>query len=51
LVLSALAYLFILTRYLSTPKNFWCGVGTDAPPDPALAAESHRLWPWVRHEV
>jgi len=51
LVLSALAYLFILTRYLRTQKNFWCDVGTDAPPDPALAGESHRLLQLVRHEV
>ena len=51
LVLSALAYLFILTRYLRTQKNFWCDVGTDAPPDPALAGESHRLLQLLRHEV
>jgi len=49
--LSALAYLFILTRDLSTPKNFWCDVGTDAPPDPALAGESHQLLQLLRHEV
>jgi SRSO17 transposase len=51
LALSALAYLFILTRYVRTQKNFWCDVGTDSPPDPALAGESHRLLQLLRHEV
>lgn len=51
LVLSALAYLFILTRYVRTKKNFWCDVGTDSPPDPALAGESDRLLQLLRHEV
>ena len=51
LVLSALAYLFMLTRYLSTQKNFWSDVGTDSPPAPALARESHRLLQLLRHEV
>ena len=43
LVLSALAYLFVLVVYLRAKKNFWCDVGTDAPSDPAVAAEIHRL--------
>jgi SRSO17 transposase len=43
LVLSAMAYLFILTVYLRNKKNFWCDVGTDSPPDPALHRESQRL--------
>ena len=43
LVLSAIAYLFILTVYLRSKKNFWCDVGTDSPPDPALIGESERL--------
>jgi SRSO17 transposase len=51
LVLSALAYLFILTRYVSTKKNFWCNVGTDSPLDPALADESDRLLQLLRNEV
>jgi SRSO17 transposase len=51
LVLSALAYLFILTRYVSTKKNFWCDVGTDSPLDPALADESDRLLQLLRNEV
>ncbi len=51
LALSALAYLFILTRYVSTKKNFWCDVGTDSPLDPALAGESERLLQLLRHEV
>lgn len=43
LVLSALAYLFILIVYLRTKKNFWCDLGTDTPSDPALAGETQRL--------
>jgi SRSO17 transposase len=43
LVLSALAYLFVLLVYLRAKKNFWCDVGTDTPGDPAVAAEIHRL--------
>jgi SRSO17 transposase len=43
LVLSALAYLFVLVVYLRAKKNFWCDVGTDAAGDPAVAAEIHRL--------
>lgn len=51
LVLSALAYLFILTRYLRTKKNFWCDVGTDAAPDPALVGESDRLLQLLRNAI
>jgi len=51
LVLSALAYLFILTRYVSTKKNFWCEVGTDPPLDPTLAGESDRLVQLLRNEI
>jgi hypothetical protein len=43
LVLSALAYLFVLIVYLRAKKNFWCDVGEDAASDPAVAAEIHRL--------
>jgi SRSO17 transposase len=43
LALSALAYLFVLVVYLRAKKNFWCDVGTDAPGDPAVAAELDRL--------
>jgi SRSO17 transposase len=42
LVLSAVAYLFILTVYLRAKKNFWCDVGTDSPPDPAVFGEVAR---------
>ena len=42
-MLSALAYLFILTVYLRTKKNFWCDVGTDSAPDPAVLGEGERL--------
>jgi SRSO17 transposase len=51
LVLSALAYLFILTRFVSTKKNFWCDVGADSASDPALAGEGDRLLPLLRDKV
>jgi SRSO17 transposase len=51
LVLSALAYLFILTVYLRTKKNFWCDVGTDSPHDPALSGEADRLLQMVRNQI
>lgn len=51
LVLSALAYLFILTRSVRTQKNFWCDVGTDAASDPALAGEEDRLRHLLRNEI
>lgn len=51
LVLSALAYLFILTRYVRTKKNFWCDVGTDSASDPALAGEEERLLHLLRNQV
>jgi SRSO17 transposase len=43
LVLSALAYLFILTLHARAKKNFWCDVGADSSSDPALADEIDRL--------
>lgn len=51
LVLSALAYLFILTLYLRTKKNFWCDVGTDAPPDSALVTEIDRFLRLLPHKI
>ena len=51
LVLSAVAYLFILTVYLRRKKNFWCDVGTDSPHDPALAGEMERTLSLLRNEV
>ena len=42
LVMSAIAYLFILTTYLAAKKNFWSDVGEDPGSDPALAAEIDR---------
>ena len=42
LVMSAIAYLFILTIYLAAKKNFWSDVGEDPGSDPALAAEIDR---------
>jgi len=42
LVMSAIAYLFILTIYLEAKKNFWSDVGEDPRSDSALAAEIDR---------
>ena len=43
LVLSAVAYLFVLTVYLRRKKNFWCDVGTYTPLDPTITGEIARL--------
>jgi SRSO17 transposase len=51
LVLSAIAYLFILTTYLRRKKNFWCDVGTDSARDPALAGEIERTLSFMRNEI
>jgi SRSO17 transposase len=51
LVLSALAYLFILTQYLRAKKNFWCDVGTDPTCDPALVGEGERLLHLLRNKI
>jgi SRSO17 transposase len=51
LVLSAVAYLFILTVYLRRKKNFWCDVGTDSPEDPALVGEVDRILSILRNEI
>ena len=42
LVMSAIAYLFILTIYLGAKKNFCSDVGEDPRSDPALATEIDR---------
>ena len=51
LVLSAVAYLFVLTVYLRRKKNFWAHVGTDAPRDPPVLAEIGRLLLLLRNQV
>lgn len=51
LVLSAMAYLFILIVYLRRKRNFWCDVGTDSPHDPALAGEIERALSLMRNEI
>ena len=51
LVLSAVAYLFILVQYNRTKKNFWCDVGTDAARDPAVAGEIDRLLLLLRQQI
>lgn len=50
LVLSALAYLFILTEFQRSKKNFCSHVGVDAPPDPAMVAETDRLLPILQNQ-
>jgi SRSO17 transposase len=51
LVLTAVAYLFILASYLRNKKNFWCYVGTSAPIDPAVAGEADRVLPLLPREI
>ena len=51
LVLGAVAYLFVLTIYLRSKKNFWAHVGTDAPPDPPVLAEIGRLLLLLQNQV
>lgn len=51
LVLSALAYLFILTVHARAKKNFWCHVGADTAGDSAMAGEIDRLLLLLRHEI
>ena len=51
LVLTALAYLFILTVHARAKKNFWCDVGTDAAGDPAVAGEIDRLLLLLRQQI
>lgn len=51
LVLSAVAYLFILVQYNRTKKNFWCDVGADFASDSALVSEGQRLLQRLRNEV
>jgi len=43
LILSAIAYLFILTRYLASKKKFWAELGEDPRSDPAVATEVDRI--------
>lgn len=51
LVMSAIAYLFILTVYLSRKKNFWSHVGEEPGSDPALAAAIDRMLSVLRHRI
>jgi hypothetical protein len=43
LVLAAIAYLFILTRYLGSKKSSGLALGEDPGSDPAVAAEVDRI--------
>lgn len=51
LVLSSVAYLFVLIVYLRHKKNFWVDVGTDAARDPAVLGEMGRLLHLLSHQV
>jgi len=51
LVLTALAYLFILTVHARAKKNFWCDVGTGAARDSAVVGEINRLLLLLRQQV
>lgn len=51
LALSALVYLFILTCWLRSKKNFFSDVGADAPLDSATRAETHRLLPILSNQI
>ncbi len=51
LVMSAIAYLFILTVYLSRKKNFWPHVGEEPGSDPALAAAVNRMLSVLRKQI
>ena len=51
LVLSSVAYLFVLTLYLRHKKNFWVDVGTDAARDSAVLSEIRRLLSLLSNSV
>jgi SRSO17 transposase len=51
LVLSAIAYLFVLSMYLRRKTNFWCDVGTDSPSAPALAREVGRMLSLLQNKI
>jgi SRSO17 transposase len=51
LALSALAYLFILSCWLRSKKNFSSDVGADSPLDSATVAETRRLLPILSNQV
>lgn len=50
LVMSSIAYLFILTVYPSAKKNFWAHVGEDPQADPALAGAINRMLSVLRNK-
>jgi len=51
LVMSAIAYLFILTVYLRGKKNFWPHVGEEPGSDPALATALDRTLSVLRERI
>ena len=51
LVLSAIAYLFVMTIHLRSKKNFWPDVGSNPESDPAVSGEIDRLLLLLRHEI
>jgi SRSO17 transposase len=51
LVLSALAYLFVLAFKQREKKNFWPDVGSGPPADPAVLIEVNRLLSVLRNKI
>ncbi|MBM3874163.1 MAG: IS701 family transposase [Verrucomicrobia bacterium] len=51
LVLSAVAYLFVLSMHLRSKKNSWCYVGTGVARDSAVVGAVNRLLRLLRDEV
>jgi len=51
LVISAIAYLFVLIVHLRAKKNFWVDVGDGAEGDAAIFGEIDRVLLLLRHEI
>jgi SRSO17 transposase len=51
LVLSALAYLFVLALSQREKKNFWPDVGSGPPSHPAILSEINRLLPFLQNQI
>lgn len=49
LVLSAIAYLFVMLIHLRSKKNFWPDVGESSQGDPAVVGEINRILLLLRH--
>jgi SRSO17 transposase len=51
LVLSAVAYLFVLVIFLRAKKNFWCDVGGGVESDSSVDSEINRLLLLLRQQI